>query len=245
MNGTEPETWQASDTDVFVRYGDAFVPQRRAQIESICDLVTPLPTPEILDLGCGDGKLTAELLQRFPTARVTALDGSARMLELAGRRLAPFGTRVRLQRAALEDRGWRSGTYGAVVTSLAVHHLADPDKRQLYQDLNAMLVPGAVFVMADLVRPATRATTALAARRWDAEVARQSVAIHGGPAAADAFRETRWNTFTHPDPVDRPATLVEHLDWLRAAGFVDVDACWMLAGHVLLTASRAAATEAV
>ena len=36
-----------------------------------------------------------------------------------------------------------------------------------------------------------------------------------------------------------PASVAEHLDWLRAAGFLQVDLAWMYAGHAIFTGRRA------
>ena len=37
----------------------------------------------LLDIGCGDGKITAELAQRLPDGRVVGVDGSKEMIHLA------------------------------------------------------------------------------------------------------------------------------------------------------------------
>jgi tRNA (cmo5U34)-methyltransferase len=37
-----------------------------------------------------------------------------------------------------------------------------------------------------------------------------------------------------------PSSAAEHLDWLRAAGFTEVDVAWMYAGHAIFTARRPA-----
>ncbi|MHA6757962.1 class I SAM-dependent methyltransferase [Streptacidiphilus sp. PAMC 29251] len=241
MTDQEPE-WTNADTDLFVRFGDAFVPRREEQFRVIGDLLEYLPDPHILELACGEGRLTEALLRRLPGARVTAMDGSTRMLGSATRRLRRFGTRVRLVQAVLEDPNWRQGTYDAVVTSLALHHLDDDAKQELYHHLHAMIAPGGALVVADLVRPATDAAVASAAQSWDLEVERQSIALYGGSAAADAFHEAHWNTYRFPDLVDKPSLLAEHLRWLATAGFVHVDACWALAGHVVMTASRSSSS---
>ncbi|MEI7027002.1 methyltransferase [Paenibacillus sp. y28] len=49
----------------------------------------------ILEIGCGTGRLTAELLEAFPHARITVLDLSERMLEETRRRAGPHADRVR------------------------------------------------------------------------------------------------------------------------------------------------------
>lgn len=47
-----------------------------------------------LDLGCGSGRLTAELLSRLPRGRVIAVDASPSMVSTARQQLARFGEQV-------------------------------------------------------------------------------------------------------------------------------------------------------
>ncbi|WP_069769439.1 trans-aconitate 2-methyltransferase [Streptomyces sp. LUP30] len=230
--------WEDDDTALFVRYGDAFVPRRKEQFDVVCDLLAEMPRPDVLELGCGDGRLTEHILGRLSEVRVTAVDASAGMLRLARDRLAVFPGRVTLRHAGMEDRGaMADGPYGAVVTSLAVHHLDDRAKQALYRLVRASLAPGGSFVMADLVLPVGRGPLAVAADRWDAEVRATE------PEATAPFEAARWNTFRFPDPVDRPSRVGDHLDWLAGAGFSDVDVCWVYAGHAVLHARRSEPSE--
>jgi S-adenosylmethionine-diacylgycerolhomoserine-N-methlytransferase len=50
----------------------------------------------ILEVGCGTGRNLVELARRFPQAQVTGVDLSATMLDLARRKILPFGPRVQL-----------------------------------------------------------------------------------------------------------------------------------------------------
>jgi len=236
--------WTDTDTDAFARYGDALVPRREEQIATVCDLLSDLPVPYVLDLCCGEGRLSQEYLRRSPAARVMLMDGSAEMLSHAGRRLAEFGGRHAQVQADIADRGWRTGeSYGGVMTSLAVHHLDGPGKQDLYRDIYDLLIPGGAFVMADLVEPAGAAARRLAGDQWDRAVQHASQVLFGGDEAVAAFRASEWNYYRlpGPDPFDVPSSAAEHLDWLRAAGFTEVDVAWMYAGHAIFTARRAAA----
>jgi len=145
--------------------------------------------------------------------------------------------------AAIAGTAWRrfDAPLRAVVSSLAVHHLDGAAKRRLFADMHSALAPGGVFVLADVIEPATPAGQAIAATMWDQEARRRSSRTNGGDAAFAAFQNSGWNHFHAEalDPVDKPSRLTEHLDWLRAAGFVDVDLHWMMAGHVLLSAWKA------
>lgn len=235
---TSPDGWQDADTELYVRYADAFVPRRQEQFAVVGALLRGLSSAEVLELGCGDGRLTEAMAHRLPGARFVAVDGSDAMLERASARLTGFGERIRLVRSAIDDASWWSGPWDAVVSSLALHHLDDQGKQKLYRDLYGLLRPGGVFVQADLVRPAGADPLAEAADRWDRQVAEASERVFGGPEAAEAFRTARWNGFRFPDPVDRPSTIAEHFRWLGAAGFTEIDVCWMCAGHAVIYAKR-------
>jgi tRNA (cmo5U34)-methyltransferase len=125
----------------------------------------------------------------------------------------------------------------AVVSSLAIHHLDGPGKRQLFADIHRMLAPDGVFVMADLVEPATPASKAVAADAWDAETRRRALETDGTLDAFKRFTAEDWNYYRLPGPdsVDQPSSVTELLDWLRAAGFAGVDLHWMKAGHVVMS----------
>ena len=83
------------------------------------------PELSILELGSGPGFFAAYLLTALPKARISLLDFSSAMQELAGKRLAPFGERVRFIHRNFKEPGWSDGlgTYDAVVTIQAVHEL--------------------------------------------------------------------------------------------------------------------------
>jgi tRNA (cmo5U34)-methyltransferase len=225
--------WENDDTTVFVTYADAFVPRRAEQFAVIGALARAAPGHRVLELGCGDGRLTEALLRALPGTHLTAIDAAPEMLGLARGRLAPFAGRAELRRSRIEDAGnWAPGGYGAVVTSLAMHHLDDPAKQAAYRDIATALCPGGAFVLADMFRPTGDPALALAAEQWDAEVR------HAGQAASDAFTQAQWNTFRFPDPVDMPATIRDHLHWLEQTGFTEIDVAWAYAGHAVLHARR-------
>jgi tRNA (cmo5U34)-methyltransferase len=79
---------------------------------------------------------------------------------------------------------------------LAIHHLEDERKRELFGEIHALLVPGGVFANLDLVESAT-------------------------PDLHERFRREIGRT--EDDPSDRLAGLCEQMDWLRGAGFGAVE----------------------
>ncbi len=235
-------TWTEAESALYRDLSRYAVPQRERQIAILVDRVARgAASGDVLEICCGEGLLTAALLDRLPDARVHAYDGSDSMLAATRARAGDPGRLVtrRIDIAATDWRGFEA-PLRAAVSSLAVHHLDGPGKRALFADLHAALAPGGVFALADVIRPETDAGNAIAADLWDEETRRRSQEIDGDLGGFEAFRRADWNHFRHAvlDPMDQPSTLVEHLDWLRDAGFVGVDLHWMTAGQMILSAVR-------
>lgn len=237
------EGWSEDTSATFRDLAHYAVPEREAQIDTIVALIPEPDGPATaMDICCGEGRLTAALLERFPTLRVLAYDGSPSMLDTTLANAGAHADRIERRVIDIADADWRrpSIPLHAVVSSLAVHHLDGPGKRALFADIHAALKPGGVFVLADLVEPATPRGQAVAADAWDAETRRRALDTDGSLDGFERFRAEGWNHYrlAEPDPIDQPSALVDMLDWLRGAGFVDVDVHWMKAGHVILSAAK-------
>lgn len=238
-----PQEWTDADSRQFLDLADLITPSRAEQMEMLAALV-PARADEpfqVVELGCGGGDLAARLLERFPRARYLGLDGSAAMLETAAERLKPHAGRVELRPFRLEADDWLAGI-GAPVrcicSSLVVHHLDDAGKRSLYQALWQHLEPGGALLLIDIVLPEQPHARAAAGAAWDEAVRAQSLARTGSDAVYRRFKADGWNCYTHPDPMDRPASLFAQLKWLEAAGFRSVDCFWQRAGHALFGGFR-------
>lgn len=228
--------WSEADSGKFIDYGRYFVPERAGQIETICGVIPASEAPfTIWELGCGEGLLAEALLTRFPTATVVGWDRSAAMLASAQERNARFGDRFRPASFSLAETDWRyaNSQLRAVVSSLVIHHLDDRGKAELYEDMAALLEPGGVLVIADVIQPASAAARELAAHSWDELVREQALLLDGDTAAYEFFVADKWNIYRFPDPMDTPSTLYDNLTYLRSAGLRGVDVYWMMAGHAI------------
>lgn len=235
--------WDEQASLDFMNYGRYFVPAREKQMRILCDLI-PEPTGEfhVLELSCGEGLLAETILARFPASVVHGYDGSPAMLQKARERLSIYGSRFESRSFDLTSRAWRQANppYHAILSSLAIHHLDDGQKRTLFADLQPMLAPGGLLAIADLIQPATKAGEVLAARAWDEAVRQRSLALDGDETAYNAFKSGRWNTYRYPDPIDKPSRLLAQLKWLEEAGFTDADVYWMDAGHAIFAGFKPA-----
>ena len=126
--------WSAAD---YARNA-AFVPQLG---EAALQLLAPQPGELILDIGCGDGVLTARVLEAG--ARVIGLDSSEEMVEAArGRGIDAFLADA--ETLELEKQVERFGRFDAVFSNAALHWMTDADA--VATGIFAMLKEGGRFV---------------------------------------------------------------------------------------------------
>ena len=235
--------WTEDDSRYFIDRGAYFVPERETQIDTICGVVPPAPDgAAIVEICCGEGLLCEALARRFPNAEIHALDGSETMLASAKARLEATGVAHRAAFIDIAGTDWRAfeTPVHAFVSSLAVHHLAGPDKARLFADLAAALAPGGVVVICDLVEAQREAGLALWRRHWDDGVRERSLALDGDEKMLDVFRDDGWNYYADPDadPADTPSPLFDQLRWMAEAGLTAIDVHWLRAGHAIFSGAK-------
>jgi demethylmenaquinone methyltransferase/2-methoxy-6-polyprenyl-1,4-benzoquinol methylase len=172
--------------------------------ELLAASAAPRPGARVLEIGCGTGSVTARLVARG--ARVTALDQSPEMLELARSRLAaaPPHAVEWLERTASEIDALPASAYDAVVASLVLSDMSAGERAFVLRESARRLRPGGVIAVGDEVaprRPVERALQRLL-RGPQAAVAWLAVGSVSHPirdlagelrAAGFAIRsETRW-----------------------------------------------------
>ncbi|MCW2633826.1 MAG: Trans-aconitate 2-methyltransferase [Blastococcus sp.] len=167
----------------------------------------------VVDLGCGEGALTASLARRWPDARVTGVDSSATMLAAAATHAVPG----RLDFVAGDLRDWAPDGPVDVVVSNAVLHWV-PGHEEMLSRWAGWLPPGgwvAVQVpgnfrapthalLAGLCQsPRWAAALADAAPRPDAvaEPAAYLDVLTSAGLTADVWETTYLHVLTGPDPV--------------------------------------------
>jgi SAM-dependent methyltransferase len=84
--------------------------------------LAPVTEGRVLDVGCGPGVLTAELVRRHGADRVDAIDPAPGFVAAARERLP--GVDVRLGHA--EDLPYADGSYEVAFAQLVVHFMQDP-----------------------------------------------------------------------------------------------------------------------
>ena len=184
------------------------IPHRVEGESTLLEFIPPTAR-RILDLGTGDGRLLALVKLDHPDATAMAVDFSPAMLEAARRRFVDDRS-VTVLAHNLEDTLPELGSFDAVVSSFAIHHLIDERKRSLYAEIYACLASGGVFCNLEHVASST-------------------------PELHEEFPGRIGCTLGTEDPSNKLLDLETQLRWLREIGFGDVDCHWKWRELALLT----------
>jgi tRNA (cmo5U34)-methyltransferase len=234
--------WNEGDSQAFLSLGELLVPARAEQTATLLQLI-PAQAGEVFtlaELGSGGGVLAEAILERFPSCRYIAFDGSEVMRGRMSQRLAQFSNRLEIRPFELSEQTWRSTLptpLRCVLSSLCVHHLDNEGKQRLFRDMVGRLESGGALLLADIIEPATPRIAELFAQQYDEIVRMQSLAIRGDLSGYEQFGKLKWNYFVYdygsPDTYDHPSLLSDQLRWLQEAGFSTVDCFWLRAGHAV------------
>jgi SAM-dependent methyltransferase len=111
------------------------------------------PVRRILDVGSGTGNGALALAGRFPGAEVIAVDESGDLLARLRAKARERGLDGRVQTVEADlDQGWPAvGPVDLTWTSMALHHLADPDRG--LREIFAATRPGGLLAVAEMTGP--------------------------------------------------------------------------------------------
>jgi SAM-dependent methyltransferase len=188
------------------------------------------------DLGAGDGGFAEIVMDEFPDATGVLVDFSEPMLAAAEQRLA--GKRGwQLVRGDLSTPRWRDGLvpddrFDAIVSRLAIHHLTDARKQELYGEAFELLTPGGVFLNWEHVD-----TGGIAEGLFDEFFRERLLAAereHDHPRTDEEVMRS-YDDAADDDILCAPETQCE---WLRTVGFERVDTYFKLPGLAIFGGTK-------
>lgn len=191
--------WQsAQHVEAYLQRAD--LGPHRSAADAVLLEELPAGVSRILDLGSGDGRLLDLVLRARPEAAGVALDFSPPMLDRLRNRFAG-SPRVEIVEHDLDHPLPALGSFDAVVSSFAIHHLAHERKRQLYEEIWRLLNRGGVFCNLEHVA---------------------SASAYGHARFLDAMGTAP----EEEDPSNKLLDVQTQLQWLAEIGFADVDCYW-------------------
>ena len=146
-----------------------FAEENQGFVDRFRDYFPEWTDGHVVDLGCGPADIPIRFLRAFPHARVTGVDASRPMLDLAAEAVAQAGLKKkvtlcceRFQTLALPEPA------DALLSNSLLHHVPNP--LQFWFHLKRWAKPGACILVMDLLRPESpEAAQALVDRYASAE----------------------------------------------------------------------------
>ncbi len=168
---------------------------------------------KILDLGCGTGNISQKIKEKFPNARITCVDLAENMIKMAKTKLSPYDD-IEYLRADFRELEFQE-EYEAVVSSLALHHLSPEEQRSFYRRIIGFLKGGGVFYNVDNILGSTPYLNQVYMDKWVEFMLQYRSREEVEEIWLPKHREE-----------DFPSPLHHHIQWMKEAGFTDVDVVW-------------------
>jgi tRNA (cmo5U34)-methyltransferase len=179
---------------------------------------------KVLDLGCGDGALTMELLKEDNTIEATLIDGSSEMLKNAREHFKSYPGFTFIQKTfqeLLEDESAGNDIlndeFDFVVSSLAIHHLHTEEKKSLFRYIHTHLTSGGFFLNIETVKAPVDELETWYRVLWG-EWIRENQLNRGAQKSFEYLPEKYKN-----NPDNHPDTLKTQMNALESVGFRQVD----------------------
>jgi ubiquinone/menaquinone biosynthesis C-methylase UbiE len=114
--------------------------------QRLLDFVELPDQPQVLDLGCGTGKLLDRLATNFPTLEGTGLDLSEEMIRQAIAKNR-YGSRLRYIQGRSDAIPLGDRQFDAVFSTISMAHY--PELQPVFAELDRILKPGGAFYWVD------------------------------------------------------------------------------------------------
>jgi len=200
MSDSDVNLWQSPEHALEYLARADTVPHR-TEGEGVLLECLSRPISRVLDLGSGDGRLLALVKLAHPQAQAVAIDFSPAMLDRLRERFAGDRSVEIMVHDMNDPLPAAIGTFDAVISSFAIHHLTHDRKRSLYDEVFRALNADGTFCNLERVSSPT-------------------AALHLQFLATLPVRRAE------EDPSNKPLDVETQLGWLRSIGFDDVDCHW-------------------
>jgi tRNA (cmo5U34)-methyltransferase len=195
------------------------------------------PGTTILDIGMGSGRVEAMLFERIPDANVVGTDFSEPMIELAHAHLSSYHDRYDVVMQDLThpwDAKLPEREYSVALSVQVIHNVADLHKKETFAFIEQALAPGGLFLLLDRIRVSTPGLFPAYLSMWDRLDRERGAGPNTIRREGATFEAHELSVSTRGD---QPATVEEHLQWLREVGFAEA-ACLHLHGNRALFGAR-------
>ena len=169
----------------------------------------------ILDLGCGDGNVTALLLKKFPEANFTLVDASSEMIASSRNRFS-VNPNINFVKGFFQEVDFEENNFDLIVAGLSLHHLKGTEKAPLFKAIARWLTSEGYFSVSDFFIDKD-------------DEPRHSEAIEDWKtrSAAQGTTPEDWDwVMDHYEKYDNPDGFEKQFLWLSEAGLGQISTPW-------------------
>jgi len=127
---------------------------RRKAVKSLCATGCASDRRNFLDIGCGTGDLAIAVLHKDPSARLTGIDLSMPMIEIAQRKTRSLGVQDRAIYQTGDATALVFGdlSFDGIVSAFCLRNI--DDRAKAFREMRRVLRPGGAIVILELTKPA-------------------------------------------------------------------------------------------
>jgi len=184
-------------------------------LELISSFIKYLPEDfqpnSILDLGCGNGNITAQLIPHFPDANFTLVDASTEMIDLCRKQFMNYD--VNYCNSYFNDFSFKKDHYDLIVAGFSLHHCNKKEKQSIFKNIYSSLKKGGIFSYSDLMISKTNPDHPMLIEQW------------GEFVNSNFPNGEKWDwIMEHYENYDKPTDYLLQMEWLKNAGFTNIRA---------------------
>lgn len=174
--------------------------------------VTP-NAKSLLDVGCGAGNYSLKLLETLPGLDVTLIDLSLPMLERARERISAAGAgEITTLQGDIREVEIGAQKFDIIVAAAVLHHLREEAEwHQVFTKFYESLKPGGGLWIFDQIEHSSPQIQSLMWRRYGEYLTQLK---------DENYRD---HVFAYIEKEDTPRPLLQQFEWLREAGFAEIE----------------------
>lgn len=124
---------------------------RRIAVGIVAKHLVNIAHPQILDIACGTGDLSFEVLRQIPSAHITGIDLAKPMLDVFQEKISKRSVRITISEGDVEALQFPDNTFDAVTIGFGTRNFTTLDIA--FAEIYRVMKPGGIFVNLELSKP--------------------------------------------------------------------------------------------
>lgn len=235
------EGWKSKEAvRHYMNVVDILVPGRKDILDIMAKAVTNMVKNEltILDIGCGYGDVTAEILKYRPNTRANLIDYSTEMIALCNER---FKDNSNIKAIVYDLNNGLPAVvheeiYDACVSCFSLHHIEYENRIRLYSDVYKVLKNNSLFINGDLFKGDSIAIDEWEFDNWVKWMKSRIKECLNKEKSFEELKTTQLDSFKKMG--DKPGTIWQMYNDTKQAGFRYIDCLFKVQNLGVIAATK-------